>query len=465
MEIVSALRKSLAGKVGKKRFGLWFGGSTRLELDGDALTIATPSRFLGEWLRTTFRKHIEAACDEVLQFRPELKFRTCSTSGDGDEKSSTSQINPQSDPISRKSSSKTSPVKQQRQRGPGRGLSELKSFATGNNVGNRTALASAELVVHQPGQFSPLLLHGPSGVGKTHLLEGILSEIRKRKRNAAAVYLTAEEFMTHFVEAIRGGGLPSFRQKYRHAKLLLIDDIQFLSGKRSTLVELLSTVDTLIKSGQQLVLTADRPLSKLTELGPELLTRLNGGNVCGIEPPDHSARLEIVAQMVKRLGMTVPKNVQRFITSRLTSNARTISGALCRLQATSQAFGQPITLSMAEESLSELIRNNSQAVRLDDIQKAVCETFGLEPDSLQSTRKSKSVSHPRMLAMWLARKHTRVALSEIGQFFGRRSHSTVISAQKRVERWLTEGAPVDVADHRWTADEAIREVERYLIAC
>jgi chromosomal replication initiator protein len=156
--------------------------------------------------------------------------------------------------------------------------------------------------------------------------------------------------------------------------------------------------------------------------------------------------------------------VQQLIASRLTNHARELSGALCRLQATSQALGRPITLPLAEEALAEMIRQSSRVVRLPDIERAVCDVFGVEPASLHSQRKAKRVSCPRMLAMWLARKHTRAALSEIGEFFGRRSHSTVISAQKRVNGWMASGEPLVLAERTWDVDEAIRQVERRLQA-
>jgi len=158
----------------------------------------------------------------------------------------------------------------------------------------------------------------------------------------------------------------------------------------------------------------------------------------------------------------VAPEVQEFIASRLTNHPRELSGALCRLQATSQSIGRPITLPIAEEALADMIRHNGRVVRLTDIEKAVCEVFGLEPASLQSDAKDKRVSHPRMLAMWLARKHTRAALSEIGHYFGRRSHSTVISAQKRVAGWMHTGQPLALTEHPWPVDDAIRQVERRL---
>jgi len=213
-----------------------------------------------------------------------------------------------------------------------------------------------------------------------------------------------------------------------------------------------------------LVFSADRSPAELAELLPELTTRLESGMVCRIEPPDYATRLGILAQMAARRQMNLPPEVQQFIASRLTNHARELSGALCRLQATSEVLGQPIALPLAEEALAEMIRHSGRVVRLPDIERAVCDVFGVEPASLHSARKAKRVSHPRMLAMWLARRHTRAALSEIGEFFGRRSHSTVISAQKRVDGWMAAGEPLVLADRTWDVDEAIRQVEQKLRA-
>ncbi len=471
MEIVSALRTALADKVGKKRFELWFGTNMQLEFDGATLTIGTRNSFLQDWLRLNFRPHIESACVATLGKCPELHFRL-------DEAGSAELVSPATAsavaPLTSKSKqlslcavSAADPADEAQSSRPRRSptrraFANLGSFVTGRS--NRLARTVAENAVEQPGKMSPLFIHGPTGVGKTHLLEGIWTAARKRSRGIAAIYLSAEQFTSSFLQALRGSGLPSFRQKYRGVEFLIVDDVQFLCGKRCTQVELLYTMNTLLREGRQLVLAADRPLSELAALGPELVSRLSGGMVCQIEPPDYDTRLGILQQMAQQFETVLPQEVQRFVASRLTSHARELSGALCRLQATSQASGKPIDLAMAEESLGEMIRHSSRLVRLPDIEKAICGTFGLEPSSLQSTRKTKGVSQPRMLAMWLARKYTRAALSEIGQYFGRRSHSTVVSAQKRVENWLAAGTSLEMASRSWRIDEAIRQIEQSLLA-
>ncbi len=494
-EIVSALLNAIAGKVGQKRFDLWFGQNARVEFVGCALHITAPSQFFLDWIRNAFRAAIAEACQETLGACPELIFRL-------DERKSNAEANavvqeaavakPNAAPVPHFAKAEhagavvsaakasfagsahrfapndveslfaASPATAAPQVAAVRPACDLEQFVVGE--GNRLAVTSADLVVRQPGQLTPLFLHGPTSVGKSHLLEGICRAARKRNRDLTAVYLSAEQFTSHFLEALRGSGLPNFRRKYRGLHLLVIDDLQFLIGKRATQVELLHTIDALLRERRQLVFSSDRSPAELAELGPELTTRLSGGLVCRIDSPDYVTRLGLVGQFARRMNMRLSPDVQEYVASKLTQHARELSGALCRLQATSEAWRQPITLKMAEEALCDMVRSSGRAVRLGDIEKAVCEVFGLDPQSLQADDKSQRVSHPRMLAMWLARKHTRAALSEIGQYFGRRTHSTVVSAQKRVDRWVTSGESIAAADQTWTVDDAIRQVERSLLA-
>jgi chromosomal replication initiator protein len=465
-EIVSALRTALAGKVGKERFDLWFGASTRLHFDGRVLRIGAPSRFFLDWIRANFRRQLEEACNEIFGGQPALEFCVDTVASESSDKMRLAQGNdsvkqtrpapavvPMLQPAA--TTSRQAPTSRRRFAG-------LDTFVAGDT--NRLAVASAEMAVRQPGQLTPLMFCGPTGVGKTHLLEGIWTATRSSQHKLTCIYLSAEQFTSQFLEALRGSGLPSFRQKYRGVGVLVLDDLQFFVGKRATQVELLHTIDTFMRDGRQLVFAADRSPAELPELGSELISRLSGGLVCRIEQSDYATRLGIVGQMARRMKLQVPGDVQEYIASQLTSHARELSGALCRLMATSESLGCPISLAMAQEALADLVAQNGPAVRLPDIEKAVCEVFGLEPASLQSAVKGKRISNPRMLAMWLARKHTRAALSEIGQFFGRRSHSTVVSAQKRVDSWVTSGQALDLAERRWAVDDAIRQVERRLVA-
>ncbi len=463
-EVVLAVRSALADKVGKSRYDLWFGSGTQIHLDGASLTVTVPSPFFKEWIRANFRREIETACEEVTGARPSVAFRVDSTSGDGCRRSepangshalSGGDGHQRSAPGS--NGADTRPAKPARRR-----FADFATFVVGDS--NRLARTSAELAAKRPGELSPLLLHGPTGVGKTHLLEAMWVLGRRSGQRRSAVFLSAEQFTTYFLEALRGSGMPSFRRKYRGVDLLIVDDLQFFSGKRATQIELLYTIDTLMREGRQLAFAADRPPNELRDLGGDLITRLESGMVCRIDPPEYETRVGIVAQMAGRVGLRLPEEVQRFIAAQFRSHARALSGAVCRLQAASRASSRPITLELARETLADMIRSTDRVVRLADIQKAVCDVFHVELASLVGAGKSRGVSYPRMLAMWLARKHTRAALSEIGQFFGRRSHSTVISAQKRVEQWLAEGQTIEVADRAWSLGDTIKRIEHELRA-
>ena len=510
MDIATALHSALAEKVGRESYDFWFGPQTRLELRDGSVAVYAPNNFFLDWIRSRFRRLIESACEETFRRPMTLEFLLdpvstpvsgdgalppppnvpptgTATLRDGGKTSFGSDVgrvgNPSSHgadltdglpirptgeptPILSLSSTEAAVPAEAAPGNPGkprRTFHDLESFVVGPS--NRLAYAGAEQIVRRPGEVSPLVIYGPTGLGKTHLLEGIWTAARRSSRSVTAIYLSAEQFASGFLQALRGGGgLPSFRRKYRDVDLLVIDDLQFFSGKHYTQVELLYTIDSLVRQRRQLVFASDRLPSELVDLGPELIARLQGGLVCQIEQPGYETRLGIVARMAARLGLAIGEEVQQWIASRLTRHARELSGALCKLQAVHRAWGKPITVTMAEEALADMIRDGSRVVRLPDIEKAVCQTLGLEAASLQSGRKSKSVSHPRMLAMWLARKYTRSALTEIGHYFGRRSHSTVISAQRRVDQWLTSGVPVALADRTWEIDEAIRHIERRLQA-
>jgi chromosomal replication initiator protein len=213
-----------------------------------------------------------------------------------------------------------------------------------------------------------------------------------------------------------------------------------------------------------LILGCDRELDALPDLGGDFLTRLRGGMVARILTPDYDVRRGIVASVCGNRGLTVPDDVLHYIATSMTRHARELLGAVNRLEATALMLGVPISLGMAEESLADLVRSSARSVRLADIERAVCKAFGIETGSLQSSRRARTASHPRMLAMFLARKHTQAALSEIGTYFGRRSHSTVIAAQKAVGDWVAKGAPIRLADASWDVEEAIRRVEDMLRA-
>jgi chromosomal replication initiator protein len=499
MEIVSDLRALLSEKLGQDRFELWLAATKIVPLDGKLL-VAAPSKFSENWLRRHYRQALEEAAQQILGKAVAVEFhvdetlaaprqpsgqekcgarngrahqRPCGASGHAPDARPVSSPNcpaPAAGPMFSLVAADAAPkavTNHAARDGSGRAdttprrrFSTLDSFVVG--ACNRLAHASAQTAAERPGTLTPLVVYGPHGCGKTHLLEGIWTAAR-RGACANAVYLSAEQFTTLFVAALRGGGLPSFRRKYRGVELLLVDDLQFLVGKRATRVELLHTIDSLLREGRQLVFSADRQPGELSELGPELTTRLAGGMVCKLEAPDRETRLRLVREFARRLEVVLGDDVAEFIADRITAGGRELAGAVNRLHASARILASKIDRAFAETTLAESAIG-MRMVRLSDIQRAVCDVFGLAKDSLQSSRRSKAVSGPRTLAMWLARKHTRAGLAEIGQFFGRRSHSTVISAEKRVSDWMAQQAEVDLSSTRLRVEEAVRRVEAQIRA-
>lgn len=452
-EIVSALRRALAQRVGNDAYELWFAGGAALDWDGSSLLLKASSQFKLDRIRSHFRSQLAEACSEVLKHETQFIFRIDLDAVAKRKATSTVVVNakPQVDEASSDASARgvARPTGQRR-------FASLRTFVTGE--GNRLAFTSCEMIVDRPGEISPLYLYGPAGTGKTHLLEGIWSAVRRRNAKNV-VFLSAEQFTNYFVEALKGKGLPSFRRKYRGTDVLIIDDVHFLAGKKATIGELQHTLDDMQRRGGQVVLSGDRPAGMLKELGQATMTRLASGMSCALQPADRATRLAIARQMATARRMEVATSVLEFIADKLSGDARHLSGALNRLQAAAAAWGRPVDVQLAREALADMIRAGQRPVQLGDIERAVCNVMGLDHDKLQSPQKSKSVAHPRMLAMFLARKHTRAGLAEIGDHFGRRSHTTVVSADKRVRGWLDEHASLSVDGSTWCVDDAIRRIE------
>lgn len=338
-------------------------------------------------------------------------------------------------------------------------LASLDTFVEG--FSNQLARKIADVAILQPGAMNPIFIGGPTSVGKTHLLEGICERYGRYPNRKPALYMTAEQFTTAFIQSLHGG-VGSFRDRFRNISLLAVDDLHFLEGKTTTQVELLSVVDMLRQRNVQLVFSANRPLSELTKLSGELTTRVQGGFVCQIGPPEREMLSQILRQMALERRIALSDEVCRFVVSRFTTHARQLSGALNRLYVAHLTTGAPIDVPFAQEALADLIASNVRAVKLEDVERVVQETFGLDDEELKSKSRSKRCADPRALAMWLARKHTRSALAEIGAYFGGRRHSAVLLAQKKVDRLLQTNGSIENGSAAFDVADAIERMERSL---
>ncbi len=337
----------------------------------------------------------------------------------------------------------------------------LEDFEVGQN--SQLAFAAVREVCLQPGaQNNPLFLHGGVGLGKTHLLEGIAQELRSRFPSLQVVHMTAENFTNYFTVALRQHALPSFRQKFRNADVLLLDDVDFLDGKRGIQEELLHTFKHLEAHGRQIVLTSDRHPRLLTRTSEELKTRFMSGMVCRLDAPGMETRRRILDRKAERLTGEFNGEALNYIAQRFRNNVRELEGALRTLQAYYTMTGKRVGITAARQILSDLERDCIKVVKLSDIERVVCDVFGLMQEELRSNKRVRSVSQPRMLAMYLARKHTRSAYSEIGAYFGGRNHSTVITAEKKITTLLNQRYQMNVAAEQYSVADVIENIEQQL---
>lgn len=349
----------------------------------------------------------------------------------------------------------TAPVVPAKQQRP---VDLLDGWVVGD--GNAPATRLCQRVIAGDVVASPALLWGPSGVGKSHLLKLVAEGVRGRHRRRRVLHVTADQFLRGFVEAARGGGFPSFRQKHQGADVLLVDDVQQLIGKTRTLEEFRQTLDAAIEAGAQVILTADRGPAELRDLGPEIASRLAGGLAVEVATPDADMRERLVLQAAKRVRLDLPEATARALACRLVGGGREAQGAVNRLALIHDTFASVLDETLAQRVADDANRLSSPPVRLADIQRAVCEVCHVDLKTLRSDKRTKAVTEPRMLAMWLSRKLTGSAWSEIGDYYHRKSHSTVIAAHNRVEQMLSAKEPKRIA--AGDLGETIRRIEAAL---
>lgn len=344
-------------------------------------------------------------------------------------------------------------------RGPRR-WKRLEDFVVG--ACNRVAHAAAMSVVEAPDEaVTPLVFHGPVGVGKTHLLEGIYAGL-KRDSQQRPCYVTAEEFTTRFVSATHQGRMSAFRRQFREATALLFDDLHFLASRKATQIEFLHTLDSLVSEGRPVVVTLDCHPRLADELMPELVDRLLGGAVWGLLPPDAETRLAILRHKAAGASPPIPDLVLRTLANCLRGNVRELEGAVHSLRHYAKVTGRPVDLILAREALGELIRHAVRVVTLAEVDAAVCTVLRLSSGTLQSKSRAWAVTHPRMIAVYLCRKHTSATYGEIARHFGAKTHSTAVAAEKKVRQWLERDASLSVGSQVWNVRDLIERIERQL---
>ncbi len=301
---------------------------------------------------------------------------------------------------------------------------------------NRLAQAASQAVAEAPARaYNPLFIHGGVGLGKTHLLHAIGHE--SYRRGLHVLYVTSETFTNDLIEAIRTHTTEQFRGKYRTADVLLVDDIQFIAGKESTQEEFFHTFNALRDNGRQIVLTSDRVPKAMVTLEERLRSRFEWGLIVDIQPPDYETRMAILQSKAERMSVEVSNDILSYIATNIESNIRELEGALNRVLAMSKLTGLPLDRTVVEKALGDLLPNRPE-VTAEDIIKAVSSFYGVSPEELKGSRRTRTIAQPRQIAMYLMREETDASLPQIGAELGGRDHTTILYGYERVRARLEQ---------------------------
>src|SRR6195952_738602 len=308
---------------------------------------------------------------------------------------------------------------------------------------NRLPHAASIAVAEQPGQaYNPLFIHGGGGLGKTHLLQAISQRVLEKQDESRILYLSCDSFINQFITSVETGDMNGFRNRYRHADMLVIDDIHFLAGRDRTQEEFFHTFNTLYQSHKQIILSADCPPSEIPELEERLVSRFNWGLVARIEKPCYETRVAILQKKDRLRPLTLPEDVVCYIAAKVQNNTRELEGAITKLQGMSMLHEGRIDLDLAKAALGDSATAEQKRVTIQNILDVVTKYYNVRLSDLQSKKRHKSIAFPRQVCMFLARKHTRYSLEEIGGYFGGRDHTTVLHAVRTVGADMTDDTRV-----------------------
>ncbi len=423
-------------------FKLWFEPIVCVEFTEDALTLGVPNDFAAIWINDNYLDLIVQRLRLSTGRLMTVKLKKVDLDGSSAPFASSdagSRIKTAATPAS---ANRRAPRYDEKTAVAG-GLNPRNTFETfvvGNN--NQMAHAAALAVAQAPAQaYNPLFIYGDTGLGKTHLMHAIGHAILRRNPEARVAYLSTEKFTNEFIQALQENSLTKFRQRYRHADVLLLDDIQFLAGKERIQEEFFHTFNDLFEAGKQIVLTSDRRASEIQKLESRLVSRFEWGLPADIQAPDLETRLAIIRTKAQALNCNLPDPILTFIAQNITKNIRRLEGALLKVSSYSALTSKPLDLETAERLLHDVLMEQAQNVlTIETIQKRVADHFQIRHSDMTSKRRPNNIAIPRQIAMFLARTLTKHSLQEIGDAFGGRDHGTVIHACKAVDNMMDQAA-------------------------
>lgn len=413
--------KSLEQQLSKPSFETWIKSVYLYNLQGNKVTLAVPNTFAKEWIENHYSATIKSICDAI--FNTNLIITYIIPNSDEDNEIITEHIPKKtvSSLPSREEMNLTLNPKY-----------TFDTFVVGNS--NRFAHAASLAVAEAPAKsYNPLFIYGGVGLGKTHLMHAIGHFVKEQNPQAKIMYVSSETFTNELINSIRDDNTVEFRNKYRNIDVLLIDDIQFLAKKERTQEEFFHTFNSLHEANKQLVISSDRPPKEIPTLEDRLRSRFEWGLITDIQTPDLETRIAILRKKAALENLTIHNDVMLYIADQIKSNIRELEGALIRVVAYSSLTGKEISPEMAAEALKDILPDNKpKQVTISLIQEIVAMHYGLKLDEMKAKKRTRTVSFPRQIAMYLCRELTDSSLPKIGDEFGGRDHTTVIHAHEKI---------------------------------
>ena len=431
----SKVRLKLKSKLGKSIYKNWIESIELVKIEKNSVFFNVPNSFIANWIDINYRETIIETFKNEEIFIDEILF---------DYKNNNSLSFPNEENTNKIRENNSSNIKNSLNNKnielPSSPLDKrftFERFVVGKP--NELAHAAAKRVSETgPVTFNPLFLYGGVGLGKTHLMHAIAWQIKKTNPSSRMLYLSAEQFMYRFVQALRFKDMYGFKEIFRSVDILMVDDVQFIAGKESTQDEFFHTFNALVEQGKQLVISGDRAPGEIDGLEERIKSRLAWGLVVDLHPTDYELRLGILQSKVEiqsklHPGININNGILEFLAHRISSNVRVLEGSLTRLFAYASLVGRPIDIDMAQECLADILRISERKVTIEEIIRKVADHYNLRMSDMMSARRSRIISRPRQLAMFLAKNLTSKSLPEIGRRFGGRDHTTVIHAVKKIE--------------------------------
>lgn len=431
------VREQLIKRVGKSNYATWIEPLKFSDLKNGVAQFEVPTTFFGDWVSRNFADHIRGQLRQSGQVVERIEFSVADAVRRPAPAAAKAPAQVQVEPkaAARPAASEEVSGAQLEAR------FTFDSFVVGKP--NELAHAAARRVAEGgPATFNPLFLYGGVGLGKTHLMHAIAHELRAKHPELRVLYLSAEQFMYRFVQALRDKQIMDFKSLFRSVDVLMVDDVQFIAGKDSTQEEFFHTFNALVDQNKQIVISADRAPGEIKDLEERIRSRLQSGLVVDLHPTDYELRLGILQAKVEQYktqyrGLTIGNGVLEFLAHRITTNVRVLEGALMRLFAFASLVGREINHDLVQECLSDILRASDKRLTVEEIQRKVAEHYNVRLSDMIGPKRLRTIARPRQVAMYLAKQLTNRSLPDIGRRFGGRDHTTIMHGVRKIEELMS----------------------------